>query len=481
MKKILQLLVLVTITINAIGQNSIPNGKFELWDTANYQYPTYYQYTSDLDNFYANLPFNVSQTTDAYQGSYAVQLTTIVINGDSSAGYFLNLNPNNSKSNNLTGGVGITQKPTGISGWYKYNVATSDSATIIVSFTLKNVNIGTYSFHIGGIHRDYVPFHYSFNPPLAFTPDTVGIAVIASLFNPNSNNNGGPVGPPGDTLKLDSITFTGVNSQPADLNGSFESWQSQLLTSPEEWYTQNNDGEGVRQTSGYNQEQYAVELTTYLGSQNNHTEAQPGEISTGYYPNNCDSNCYQMGGYGFTQQTDTLAFYYKYVPSGNDKAVVQLTFVKDGFDISYQSIDLSVSSAYQYEELAFDIGEAPDSVIVDIVSSSWNDTLLSFVGSQLTIDDIHFKSQVSTGIVTNKNTNSISVYPNPVTDQITIENTGSEASMDISIYNLQGQEIIHKSANTALENIDVSTIESGLYIIKIINNSCVYTKQFVKE
>ena len=131
MKKHLFLLCIAFTGITTYGQNSVPNGNFEEWTSISYDFPQNYQYTSNSNNyFYYNLPSNVTKTTDAYHGTYAVQLTTIATKTDTSFGYFLNSNPN-SKNGPWTGGMPYNQKPTGIRGWYKYNVATADSGTII--------------------------------------------------------------------------------------------------------------------------------------------------------------------------------------------------------------------------------------------------------------------------------------------------------------------------------------------------------------
>ena len=121
---------LVFIAITTYGQVSIPNGNFETWTASTWDYPQNYSATSNSDNFfYYHLPANVTKTTDAHHGNYAVQLATIAVGVDTSAGYFLNGSPNGSPSS-WTGGMAYNQKPTGIRGYYKYNVATGDSATI---------------------------------------------------------------------------------------------------------------------------------------------------------------------------------------------------------------------------------------------------------------------------------------------------------------------------------------------------------------
>ena len=151
MQKHLFLLSIAFTTFTAYGQSSIPNGNFETWTSSTYDYPQNYPSNSNSDNFLShNLPPNVTKTIDAYHGTYAVQLTTNASATDTSFGYFLNTNPNGPPSS-WTGGMPYNQKPAGIRGYFKYNVALIDSATIIVTFSKSGSNIGSYFFKIGGI------------------------------------------------------------------------------------------------------------------------------------------------------------------------------------------------------------------------------------------------------------------------------------------------------------------------------------------
>lgn len=407
MKRHLLLLSLAFIAITAFGQNPIPNWNFEAWTSSTYDYPQNYPITSNQDCIRYSIPFNVTKITDAYHGTYAVQLTTNTNESakDTAFGYFINTNPDGNPSS-WTGGMPYSQKPTGIRGYYKYNVATADSGTILVAFSKGGLNIGSYFFNIGGIKNDYTLFHFTFIPALSETPDSVIFAALSCKLV-----NGEPLGVPGSTLLIDSVSFTGVSSQPTLMNGDFESWQTQTSILPDSWYLDGGQEVGVYQTTDAVEGQYAIELKTYLGNTNNHPAARAGRISTGYYPNNCNDNCNELGGYPFSNQNDTLTFYYKYNPSGSDSATVSLNFKKDGANIGWGGIKLLASSTFQYKEIPFNVGQTPDTVIIDIQSSSWNDTLLSFIGSDLIVDAIHFKSQVIT------KTNPVITWANP--DDIT--------------------------------------------------------------
>lgn len=464
MKKKLLLFCLVFVAIIVHGQTpSTPNGDFEQWTSGTCDNLQNYPNNSNTQNFFRyHLPFNVIKTTDAYHGTYAAQLSTIATGADTSFAYFINANPDGPPTS-WTGGMPYSEKPTGIRGYYTYNIATTDSATIIVAFSKSGVNIGTYIYPIGGIHNTYTLFDFDFNPALSVTPDSVIFGAISCKLGPD-----GPVGVPGAILKIDSVSFKVSGSQPALMDGDFELWKSQTFYSPNDWYLQSDNPIAVNRTTDAKTGSYAIELQTYLGDYNNKPVAQAGSISTGYYPEDCN-NCTQQGGYPFSNKVDTLAFWYKYVPSGNDSAVAFLHFKKNGTGIYGTGASLHAASSYQYKEIPFNIGQNPDSVIIQFQSSYWNDTLPSFVGSNLKIDGVHFKSQsIINGIFNYKNESTLSVFPNPTTGKIQIEVSGA-VIQNVEIYNVLGENIYTATylKQQPLNEVDLSNFQKGVYFVKV--------------
>lgn len=475
MKKNLFFLFLASIAITAFGQNSIPNGNFETWNTATYDYPQNYPFTSNTSAFFrAHLPFNLVKATPGYNGStYAVQLTTNSSVTDTNMSYFLNANPNNGDPSTWTGGMPYTQKPTGIRGYYKYNVATADSATIIVVFSKAGSNIGTYIFKIGGIYSSYTLFNFNFSPALPSVPDEVIFAAASSNIMVNER------GVAGSILIIDSVSFTGVSSQPALMNGDFELWQSQSLNYPVNW---NSDSEenGFNRTTDRKVGDYAMQLTTSLGENNGTPKAHSGKISNGYWDNSC--GC-MKGGNLFSNQIDTLAFWYKYSPQASDSAQINLNFIYHGSQVWGNGIKLPASANYQYVEIPFNIPQPIDTVIIQIQSSLWNDTLVSSVGSDLKIDEIHFKSQpLHTGILNFENDKGISIFPNPSNGKFLIQDLGY-GILNFEIYNITGEKVYTMSnfkQKSSIE-IDLSNSPKGIYFIKIYDGQKMRTKKIVLQ
>jgi len=79
-----------------------------------------------------------------------------------------------------------------------------------------------------------------------------------------------------------------------------------------------------------------------------------------------------------------------------------------------------------------------------------------------------------------KNTSQLHLYPNPANDQIAITGPSTLEKASISIYNLSGKLIQSESNLKATPILDISDLEPGNYIIKVINETAIFTEKFVK-
>ena len=84
-------------------------------------------------------------------------------------------------------------------------------------------------------------------------------------------------------------------------------------------------------------------------------------------------------------------------------------------------------------------------------------------------------SEISTGI-------DFSVYPNPVTDDLTIVLSENTVNSQVIVYDIQGKQI----SNFQLKNqnklvLNTSTLENGVYMIKLSNEFGTTTKRFFKQ
>jgi hypothetical protein len=408
------------------------------------------------------------KTTDAYHGTYALQLTTLV-NDDTCMGYIVNANPEGSGNPcSWPGGIPYNQTPMGIRGYYKCNVAVGDSAGFLVAFKQGGTCIGLYMHKFGGVQSSYTPFNITFSPPVMGTPDSMIFAAVSSdIFNNIQMN--------GSMVQLDSISLTGVISQPAQLNGDFENWTSVNVTKPTGWYTFSNDeGNGMAQSTDSYTGVYAMETMTFLGDNNGVPAANSSGVSTGYWDNDC--SCLK-GGNPFTNTTDTLAFYYKFAPTSSDSASVNLTLKQGGSPFYFMGKNLGQAASYTYVELPVSAGMTPDSVVVEFrTSTAMGNPSMSAIGSDLKIDDVHFKSQ-TTGLASHNAPADISIFPNPSANgAFTVKNVG--AFDLVRVYNTLGQEV---NAQISKENgnAKVQINAPGAYYLYINASGKVTTQKIV--
>jgi hypothetical protein len=445
--KLLMTIAVVLMVFGVKAQNSIPNGNFESWTSSTFEDPQFYK-SSNSENYHNNLPFNCIKTTDAYHGSYAVKLTT---GANKSMAYFLNSQPNGDPP--WHGGMPFNQKPTGIRGYYKSAVPAGDSAFVLVNLSKNGTGIGFYTFKFYGTHSTYTPFSFTFKPALTVAPDSIIVGFASSdVFN--------DIAITGSMIQVDSISFTGVISQPANFNGDFELWQSQTINNLNDWYTDNwSVDQAILKSTDKVAGQYAVELKTLLGDRDGRPYAQNGRISNGKWDKSC--NC-MIGGFPFSNQTDTLVFWYKYVPASSDSFQFNLSFKKNGNQFDGRGAKMGASSTYKLAIFPFSLSQAPDSVIVEIQSSLWQDTLVKYVGTSLKLDEIHFKSQpLFTSISSNARDEKTIVFPNPTSG---IFNLVSDIWISkVEVMNSLGEIVYSAQVDSDRANIDLSTQSKGIY------------------
>jgi hypothetical protein len=281
------------------------------------------------------------------------------------------------------------------------------------------------------------------------------------------------------------VNFTGVVSQPLAMNGDFELWNSQSLSFPSQWHilSSGDQQSGVSQTTDAHQGTYAVEMKTYLGDSNGHPAAQPAVIGTGWFPNNCNGGCSEKGGMPYNLTQDTLVFWYKYVPMGADNALVNLVFKKNGTYVYVNSASIPASSTYKRFAFPFNTFLTPDTVIVNILSSDYSHSDISFVGSDLKLDSIYFKSQmVVTGadLLRGEDDGTITVYPNPSGGQFRISSSLSGIK-SIDLYSSSGQKVYSRTGvkKEDVNDLDLPPLAKGVYFLKINDGSAIHTKKIV--
>jgi len=93
------------------------------------------------------------------------------------------------------------------------------------------------------------------------------------------------------------------------------------------------------------------------------------------------------------------------------------------------------------------------------------------------IDTIFSNVNAPTSLVVFDDSKNFRLFPNPARDKLNIEVANKQSAV-IRIYNLLGLLEIKKSFN---DEIDISTLSSGIHIIEIRADNIIYRNKFFKE
>lgn len=79
----------------------------------------------------------------------------------------------------------------------------------------------------------------------------------------------------------------------------------------------------------------------------------------------------------------------------------------------------------------------------------------------------------------NFNVSKVRLYPNPATNILNIESVSN--IQNLAVYNVLGQEVINREINSSSVNLDVSALNTGVYVIKTMIDGNVSSTKFIKE
>jgi hypothetical protein len=111
-----------------------------------------------------------------------------------------------------------------------------------------------------------------------------------------------------------------------------------------------------------------------------------------------------------------------------------------------------------------------------------NELIVDFVsGSDITfpltdIRKLYFDATVSIDDNTIPDLLKLTVFPNPAGDFITIKGIPADAGL-ISIFSMEGGLLLTRPVTTNYENIDISGLPNGLYLVNVPG----YTSKFIKK
>ena len=91
------------------------------------------------------------------------------------------------------------------------------------------------------------------------------------------------------------------------------------------------------------------------------------------------------------------------------------------------------------------------------------------------------KLDVDVGINEINNQLNISVYPNPASDKLTVEISGNPNGSNLSLANIEGQQIIKRQITEPKTQLDISNLPSGVYFVRLTGEKNVSVGKFIKQ
>ena len=125
--------------------------------------------------------------------------------------------------------------------------------------------------------------------------------------------------------------------------------------------------------------------------------------------------------------------------------------------------------------------DMPFSSWTGIGNASRNDLAQFLITSNLNIvyvDNIYIYRAATAGVDTN-NLLNVSLSPVPATNELRI--SAQDLIENVTIYNVLGKRVVNATINKKEDIIDVSSLKTGVYILKYTINNAVGTMKFIKE
>ena len=91
---------------------------------------------------------------------------------------------------------------------------------------------------------------------------------------------------------------------------------------------------------------------------------------------------------------------------------------------------------------------------------------------------IRLKPIVGSANLIEHTNDNIKVYPNPVTDEVTVKfDSQISGDFDVVVFDQTGREVIAETTNQQLTNINLSQLEKGVYYLSIQKEGVLFLNQ----
>lgn len=117
------------------------------------------------------------------------------------------------------------------------------------------------------------------------------------------------------------------------------------------------------------------------------------------------------------------------------------------------------------------VAGASTSVSITAVDDAGNETVCSFI---LTVEE-------ALSLADEQLSNALQVYPNPVSEMVTIAYTGTDTITNISVYDVTGKRVAVLNTPETLTTIAMNDYASGVYFMHVISEKASTVKRLIKK
>lgn len=443
--------------------NPIPNWDFEIWDTTYIERPKQWisgGFVRKVPSVFLGSAIEIRTDTSVFSPHLSAIMQGVI--GDA-----------------FVGGAPFTEKPDSLNGYFKYNVATGDTATIFVILKKSGALICVNRFNItGSTGSNFLPLSF----PITYFPNVAPDSIILGFFSSQFSNH---LANMSDRLAIDNISFSGTTQNVPD--PGFEDWAFLPVENAQSWMVSDYPalviyGPGTKKIYTKTTDSYTGNFAMEIDIQReySHTSIDIGAVklidTVAAFP--LQSKPSQLNGY----------YKYNFGAGAEDSFEVEIRVFYQGNIVGEGSF-ISHGVAQQYSSFAAPINYQPNfNFIPDGASLIIHSSLNPYAhNTQLIIDALGFDgfttdvNNDNIGVGSN-NESEITIYPNPSNDNLTIESGKLfDKKLLIQLFDLDGRVIkeIITDDNTSKLQINIAEINAGYYLIQMKSEYKTFNRKIV--
>lgn len=287
---------------------------------------------------------------------------------------------------------------------------------------------------------------------------------------------------------LIALMFAVAISEAQIPNAGFENWTSMgSYNNPDSWSTLNNMTasmstytcmKGTPGNPGTSYLKLVSKTVTGMG-------VMPGVAVSG----NLDQTTFlPTSGFAFNQRPASLTGSFQHMLAGTSQGYIdiQLTYWDSGMhmDMPLASGHLDLSGmAMSWTNFSVPInylnGNSPDSCRITLSASGSTPTNNDY----LYVDNLAF-SGTAAGISENHFDANISVYPNPASENLTLDlSVLKDKTVTVNVIDMTGKQILSfdKMTVNTKNKVDVSSLPVGNYVLNVHTSQGIITRNFIKQ